>query len=399
MIRITNFNGRRRGAMLPLAAVLMVFFLGMVAFCVDIGWIVLAQSDLQNAADSAALAGAEGLMANAALYGLPNQSAAQKDALISAGMANARTVAKNFAGYNSAGGVNSLVLNDADIEFGYTDTSGTYTAVPTYTGYPNTVKVVLRRDAQANGSLKLFFAPVIGSKNTDLTATATAAMFAGNFQSLADRGGLLPVAYDVDHWDNFLKTGQDPDGNATLDDNGNPVLVVYPSIKYQGNFGLLSLNDEHVGASDVRSWIDNGMTAADVQQLRDRSLIPLAQHDPTKWDWRGENGLKQSIVSTINDYIGKTFILPLYKAKESSPDYQAGIADYQAGIGQGSWYDYNVVRFVGIKLVLGDNNQVVVQPTAVIDPGAVFDQVPTVVDPTQTGPNLITTYATPKLIR
>ena len=51
----------RRGAVAPLAAILLVPLLGMVAFAVDSGWMVLARSDLQNAADAAALAGAQQL--------------------------------------------------------------------------------------------------------------------------------------------------------------------------------------------------------------------------------------------------------------------------------------------------------------------------------------------------
>jgi Flp pilus assembly protein TadG len=403
MILPANSN-RRRGAILPLAAVLMVFFLALVAFSVDVGWIVLAQSDLQSAADSAALAGTEVLMENYVLYNLPTQSAGQKAALLSAAMTSARTKAKTFAGYNSAGSVSSLALNDADIEFGFTDTSGTYTAVPTFTGYPNMCKVVVRLDSQANGSLSLFFAPVLGVKQTDLTSTATAALFAGTPESFAGSAGLLPVTFDVEHWDKFLATGQDPDGNTTLDANGNPVLLAYPSIQYKGNFGLLSLDSSHVGASTVRDWVDNGASQADINELISQNLIPLSKHDATKWDWNGENGFKQSVVSAINDYIGKTFTLPLYKA------YNAGTAGrsssgketnpgYEAGVGQGSDYDYNIVRFVGIRIMPGDKNGVTIQPAAVIEPNMIYASNPTIADTTKNGTNLLTTFSTPKLIR
>src|SRR5205807_709981 len=48
----------RRGAMAPLMAILVVPLLGMMAFSVDLGWIMKTQAELQNIADSAALAGA-----------------------------------------------------------------------------------------------------------------------------------------------------------------------------------------------------------------------------------------------------------------------------------------------------------------------------------------------------
>ena len=45
------------------------------------------------------------------------------------------------------------------------------------------------------------------------------------------------MTYDVNAWNNFLATGQNPDGNTTLDANGNPEITVFPSVKDTGNFG------------------------------------------------------------------------------------------------------------------------------------------------------------------
>ena len=51
----------RRGAVAVLAAFMMVFLMGMVAFAVDIGYLCVVQTQAQAAADAAALAGAKGL--------------------------------------------------------------------------------------------------------------------------------------------------------------------------------------------------------------------------------------------------------------------------------------------------------------------------------------------------
>ena len=150
----------RRGAVVPLIALMLVPFTGLVAFAIDIAWIVQSRSDLQSAADAAALAGAEQLMNGYVQYSLPGQTL--KTSILTTAETSAKTYAKNFASYNTAGGVSSLTLNDADIEFGYTDASNNYTAAPGYTGYPNTIKVTMRLDSSANGSLKLFFAPIFG---------------------------------------------------------------------------------------------------------------------------------------------------------------------------------------------------------------------------------------------
>ena len=64
--------------MAPLVAVLMVVLLGMVAFAVDVGWMGIAQAELQNAADAAALAGAGQLMDPCVQFSLPGRDADRK---------------------------------------------------------------------------------------------------------------------------------------------------------------------------------------------------------------------------------------------------------------------------------------------------------------------------------
>src|SRR5690242_5705561 len=123
----------RRGVIIPLAAIMMVFLLGMVAFSVDMAYVVLVKTELQHTADAAALAGVQPLIDGYVTYNLPLQVANQST-ILSTALTNARAKAKEYAGYNKAGGV-SITLNDADIEFGYLDSKGTYTTP--YSGYPN----------------------------------------------------------------------------------------------------------------------------------------------------------------------------------------------------------------------------------------------------------------------
>ena len=161
--------------MAPLVAVLMVVLLGMVAFAVDVGWMGIAQAELQNAADAAALAGAGQLMDPCVQFSLPGQTVANQASILSAAQASAKTYAKDFASHNRAGGVSNLVLLDSDIEFGFTDSTGKYTKYTSSpwggaTGFPNTIKVTLRLDdtAGGNGPLGLFFGGVLGRSSTKL---------------------------------------------------------------------------------------------------------------------------------------------------------------------------------------------------------------------------------------
>src|SRR5437899_9433146 len=62
----------RRGAIVPLFAVLLIPILAMLCFSIDAGWMVLTRTDLQSTADAAALAGAEQLQELYVQYNLPN---------------------------------------------------------------------------------------------------------------------------------------------------------------------------------------------------------------------------------------------------------------------------------------------------------------------------------------
>jgi Flp pilus assembly protein TadG len=236
----------RRGAVAPLTALLLIPLVAMLAFAVDMGYISHTKNELQAAADAAALAGANQLTDNFVSYYLPGVSSSKKTSLLSAASTQAKTTAKTYASYNSAGGVSSLTLLDADIELGYTAADGTYTALPTYTGYPNTVKVTLRRDSSANGSLSLFFAKALGISTVDLTATATACIYSGQidgFQTSTQvNSRILPMTYDVNDWNSFVNGVTQSWISVDTDSLGLPRVAVYPTLSTRGNFGELSLD-------------------------------------------------------------------------------------------------------------------------------------------------------------
>jgi Flp pilus assembly protein TadG len=403
----------RRGAIALLAAVLMVVLLGMVAFAVDVGWMVDAQAELQNAADAAALAGAGQLMDPSVQFSLPLQTATQQQNILSAAQTSAGNYAKSFAKYNRAGGVSGLVLLDNDIEFGFTDAQGNYTK---YTGdpqyaasFPNTIKVTLRLDNTpgGNGPLGLFFGPVLGVGSTNLTATASATIYTGSVDNFTapPNAGLLPMTLDVNAWNNFLKTGLSSDGAVHADANGLPQLQLYPSPDLApGNFGMLSLDDSSNDSASIQSWIDYGLSAGDLSALQSAHLVPLSQHDPTLWDWEGAPGFKSSDLNNLT--VGKTYLMPLFNPVVATPgpsyqatDKSAGPATPGAG-GTGSVAYYQIVQFVGVKITqLDKSKDAYVQPAYVLDPAALLK--PSTITPATPGSSaqLVTTFATPKLSR
>lgn len=385
-------QAKREGAIAPLTAVLCIFLVAMVAFAVDLAWMVLTESELQSAADAAALAGAQELLDPYVQYQLPGQSDNAKKTILTNALTKARTTAKNYASYNGAGGKNTLALRDEDIEFGFTNENGTYST--TYTGFPNSIKLLIRRDTTSNGSLPLFFGPALGTKSANLQATASATLYAGAVDGLSGNGiAMLPMTFDVDHWDNFLKTGKDADGKISYAADGTPQLMVYPTFSDKGNFGQLALDDAHAGSSEIREWIDDGINQDDINELLGSGLIPLSARGVGTSDWLGNPGLRSSTIQSVNDHAGKEYILPLFKALNSDP------TNYEPGTGEGSHYNYNIVGFVGIKIMQTDksNREIIVVPSAIIDPGLVF--APGSVVPAGTSGRFETTFTVPKLSR
>jgi len=207
---------RKKGAVAPLMAVLMLPLLGMLAFSIDVGYLVLVQTDLQNAADAGALAGAERLQDLFVEYYVPGQTyqsqildyttgnVSPSGAVLGLPTALTPTTgspmwnAEKYAQLNTAGGVN-IAVQDVDVSFGYTDSSGNYSS--TYTGFPNTVQVITRRDDTMNTPVGLFFGPVFNKSSQGMTATARATIYTGDVSSLQDITGvgahILPVALDV----------------------------------------------------------------------------------------------------------------------------------------------------------------------------------------------------------
>ncbi len=380
----------RRGALAPLGALLMIPVLGMTAFTVDLGWISVTKAQLKNAVDAAALAAAGQLIDGYVLYHLPGQT--QKDAIQNTALTSARSFARQFASYNRAGGVSLTQVNDADIELGFTDAANRYSRSCPTGGFPNTVRVTLRRDATANGPLNLFFGRMLGVSTASLQATAAATIFTASVESFGTRGQglLLPIALDVNVWNQFLASGLSADGEIHAGPNGAAQLKVYPCPKdAPGNFGLLCIGPPSSSVNPFRDWIDFGPTAADIQYLLEHDMLAVSASAPKLWE--GGPGVKSTLVSNFVGIIGRPRLIPLFVPISQSP--------YQAATGEGSHAYYQIVGFGGVTVTEasgnGSNLDIAVQPCAALDPTAVYQR--STVAPAGSGAALITTAVAPKL--
>lgn len=168
-----------KGTIAVLTAVVLTVLLGFVALGTDTGYIYTVRNQLQNAADSAAMAGA------AHLYHADRTVAINR----------ATTAAIDFASKNTAAN-EPVVITAQDIEF-----------FPPAPENPIRIKVTAQRTKATNNPVQTIFASLlpIGFSSVDVIATATSALM-----SVKAVGGLRPWAVR-DKW-------VDNNGDGALDD-------------------------------------------------------------------------------------------------------------------------------------------------------------------------------------
>jgi Flp pilus assembly protein TadG len=171
----TKWLRTRRGAIVVLAAIMMIVFLASVAFSVDVAYMQLTKVKLRAATDAAARAAGEGL------------SRVQD-------LDYARQAAKNIAAANHVGG-EPLLLDDSDIVFGKStqQSSGAWAFAPN--GEPiNAVRVFGRRTREApSGSVPIFFGRVFQVYDFQPTQAATVVRLDRDICLVVDRSSSMKL--------------------------------------------------------------------------------------------------------------------------------------------------------------------------------------------------------------
>jgi Flp pilus assembly protein TadG len=143
----------RKGVIVVLTAVLLVVLLAMVAFSIDIGYIAVVKTQLQAAADSAALAACSTLSTATSADHSPVVAKAQQ-----------------FAGYHVVGGV-PVSLESSDVEFGTWD--ATALQFTPASSLSNAVRITARCNDSTGGN-GFFFGRVLGARTFNTTAQSVA---------------------------------------------------------------------------------------------------------------------------------------------------------------------------------------------------------------------------------
>jgi Flp pilus assembly protein TadG len=279
----------RRGAIAVLTAVMMIMLVGMVAFAVDYGYLVKVRTDMQRAADAAALAAARDLIPSP--YG---------DQYF--GTARATALSYTRQNLNDA----TFGIAESDIEFGRFDPATIYSQVTLLpTGIADTVRVTLRRDGATNPLVPLFFACVLGTRTSSVEASATAVL--QKAQIMEPGADVLPFATPVTLW-NSISPGQawSAYGDGRLTDASGHVVP--------GNWGTLDIGPIDNATSALCEQILNGLHQSDLDALyADHRISSSSGLDSSEPAWmNGDPGLSVGIKSAINAILGQRRLIPLY---------------------------------------------------------------------------------------
>jgi Flp pilus assembly protein TadG len=353
--RETKSPTLRRGAVLVSAAMLMVVVMGFMALAMDVGYIMLTRSQLQNAADSAAMAAAWEILDDRLLH------SANAASLRSAAVA----VAERYIAQHQAGG-KMLQGTGKNISFGSLTPSSEF-AVQDDCVHWNSVKACVGRTDDNNGPVTLLFAPLIGSKTANVSATAVAT-FRGDIIGFrptpkTSRTTVIPFTIDVIAW-NLLQKGIGAD-NWSYDANGQlvrsgsdgfPELLLFPSeTGAPGNFGTIAIGGGG-NTTLIQQILNGGLTQADLQAYGGELCL-----DSTTGTLQlsGDTGATTDIMRAAETLTGRAVTISLFSKVQ----------------GTGSNSVFTIVGFVGMRVMnvqpTGLNKHILVQPAVVVDRTAI----------------------------
>jgi Flp pilus assembly protein TadG len=349
-----------------LTAFLAVVILGLVAFAVDVGYILSSKQEMQRAADATALAACWEYAYRSSNGQTPTEATA-----------NGRAVAVQYAGQNTICGLHPSIdqnlANSAsgDLVFGeianvYDANSQLTTATPS--AY-NAVRVKVRRDGTLNGETPFFFARVFGRQSIGLNAEATAAYVKhiSGFRAPGSGANLdvLPYALDIDTWNDLLhgNAGDNWRWNAstkTITAGSDGVLEVnlFPQgTGSPGNRGTVDIGSSNNSTADIARQIVHGISPSDLQHHGGS----LELDDDGELELNGDTGISAGVKDELASIKGMPRLIPIFSQVQ----------------GPGNNAQYTIVHWAGIRIMdvklTGAMNQkrVIIQPAPMVLSGAI----------------------------
>jgi Flp pilus assembly protein TadG len=329
----------RKGTITVLAAILSIVLIGMVAFSVDIGYVLSAKEELQRTADASA-------MAACWEFGKSLSSGSSE----SAAAAAARSTAAQYASLNHVTGsgmtldTNSSNDPDGGIVFGYiSDFNNSQSEFQTGGTTYNAVRVRLDKDSSSNGEVPYFFARIFGMEGQDLHSEAIAGIVRDirGFQAPSDGSNvdILPYALDETTWNNFIaNVGTDnyrwnaATKTVSAGSDGWVEVNLFPQgTGSPGNRGTVDIGGSNNSTADIAQQIVYGISAEDLAHHGGKLEFDASG----KLYLNGDTGISAGVKDELASIIGKPRIIPIFSSVS----------------GNGNNAQYTIVRWQGIRIM------------------------------------------------
>ncbi len=360
--RISRPSCRRRGVVAVIVIMMLAVLMGFAALTIDVGTMYNVKSDLQHAADAAAIAGATALTGDAMM--VVRQGGA--DGLVYS-MVTQRV--HYISLQNGSIGTQYLTTQGNDIGFGWIDlnsaTSTIVTSLPN--GLTNAITVTVRQTANSpNGSLKFLFAPLLGIRETDIIATATAAFDDRLIGFEPPASGPNPFAPFTIHENVYNAVGPDnysfdaSTGSLVAGSDGITEINLYPHAENgNGNFGLLNIGAGNNGTPAMRRQIEEGITPDELEEEIGTSAIDFWDEygTPITYTIDGTPGLRATLEASLQTRVGDVIAVLLHNSV--------------SGTGSNSYFQITGIRFARVMAanLNGNPKNVWLQPATLTGTG------------------------------
>jgi hypothetical protein len=209
------------GSVVIFSALIMVVLAGLATLAVDYGFLQYKRSQLQTAADAAALAGAAALLRNGDDF----------DAVLATAADYGQ---RNLGEQDTA--ASAVTTGDVELLKGEAPAEG---------ATPDTVRATAGRTEQRGNPVDMFLGPLLGWNTQDLTATASASLFCSD-QTKCLKPFSPPAKFT---WDDSCDSNKKYKNNGALDPDSSCELGSVDVLGYDsGDLGapiVLKLADSH----------------------------------------------------------------------------------------------------------------------------------------------------------
>ena len=343
----------RRGAIMILAAAMLMVVIAFSAFTVDFGMVTLTKGQMQSAADSAAHAATLEVSRSFGPGGELTAEAAED-------IARARAV-EMVSRFRTGDVESSQADSVRDVRVGRrTWSSANQAWVEEWGVAPyNMVEVTVRRTAADTTALPMTFAQVLGRESFELTATSVAALAPGIGFSLPTSTGagspttttidILPIALDLGSWTDLLDQAYSgtnhgysdgyswasASGLVTSSSDSIPEISMYPDLNSgdaPGNRGMVDLGAAGNSTADIKRQIVYGLNASDLSYFPNSEITFDANG---ALYLNGDTGISAGVEDALESIIGQVRAIPIFIEVT----------------GQGNNATYTVVKFVGVRIM------------------------------------------------